>query len=77
MKRKMLTLFKLNSEQIKWFTVKKVKKCLDISKKELRETVRGLPLLYDKSNKGFKQQDVVKNTCNGVARALDFVRNGN
>ena len=34
-------------------------------------------VLYDKSNKGFKQQDVVKNTCNAVARALDFVRNGN
>ena len=57
--------------------MKKVKKCLHISKKELTETVRGLPVLYDKSNKGFKQQDVVKNTCNAVARALDFVRNGN
>ena len=54
-----------------------MKKCLDIPRKELTETVRGLPVLHDKSNKGFKQQDVVKNTCNGVARALDFVRNGN
>ena len=28
---------------------------------ELSETVRGFPVLYDKSHKGFKEKDAVKN----------------
>ena len=31
--------------------------------KKLSETVRGFPVLYDKSHKGFKEKDAVKNAC--------------
>ena len=43
---------------------------LDISREEeLSETVRSFPVLYDKSHKGFKEKDAVKNAWirrNGV-----------
>ena len=35
---------------------------LDVWKQEeLLETVRGFPVLYDKSHKGFKEKDALKN----------------
>ena len=39
---------------------------------ELKETVRSFPVLYDKSHKGFKEKDAVKNAWNGVATAEEF-----
>ena len=34
-------------------------------------------MLYDKALEGFKERDAVKNVWYGVARALEFVPNGN
>ena len=40
---------------------------------ELSETVRSFPVLYDKSHKGFKEKDAVKNAWDGVVTALKFI----
>ena len=50
---------------------------LDLSRKEeLSEAVgncRKLPVLYDKSHKRLKEKVAMKNACNGVATALEFI----
>lgn len=51
---------------------------LDVWKQEeLLETVRGFPVLYDKSHKGFKEKDAVKNASDGAPRGLTFLLNNN
>ena len=40
---------------------------------ELSETVRSFLVLYDKSHKGFKEGDAVKNAWDGVIKALEFI----
>ena len=51
---------------------------LDISRQEeLSETVRSFPVLYDKSHKRFKEKDAMKNACDGVATALEFIKTRN
>lgn len=45
---------------------------LDISKKE---TVGGFLVWYDQGHERFKENDAVKNVCDGVTRALEFVQN--
>ena len=44
---------------------------------EMPETVRGFPVLCDKSRKGFKEKDAMKNAWDGVVRALEFIQTGN
>ena len=46
----------------------------DIREEELSETVKSFPVLYDKSNKGFKEKHAVKNAWDGVATALQFMQ---
>ena len=41
----------------------------------LSEKVKQFPVLYDKTVKGYKEKDVVKNAWNKVAESLDFVEN--
>ena len=41
----------------------------------LSEKVKQFPVLYDKTVKGYKKKDVVKNAWNKVAESLDFVEN--
>ena len=51
---------------------------LDISRdEELPETVRSFPIWYDRSHKGFKEKDAVKNAWDGVATALKFIQTAN
>ena len=51
---------------------------LDISRKEeLSETVRSFPVFYDKSHKGFKEKNAIKNACDGVATAFEFIKTPN
>ena len=55
-----------------------VKVSLDISRKEeLSETVRSFPVFYDKSHKGFKEKNAIKNACDGVATAFEFIKTPN
>ena len=42
----------------------------------LAESVRVFPVLYDKSEKGYKEEDVVSNVQGKVAEKLDFMENG-
>ena len=42
----------------------------------LAESVRIFPVLYDKSEKGYKEKDVVSNAWGKVAEKLDFIENG-
>ena len=42
----------------------------------LGETVMRFPVLYDKSEKGYKEKDVVVNAWRRVAEQLDFIKNG-
>ena len=50
---------------------------LDISRKEeLVKTVRSFPVCT-KFHKRFREKDAVKNACNGVATALEFIKTGN
>ena len=44
---------------------------------ELSETVRSFPVLYEKSYKGNKEKDAMKNAWDAVATALEFIPNGN
>ena len=46
-----------------------------VDKEKLSETVRNFPVLYDKSKKGYKDRDAVKNAWTEVARSLDFIEN--
>ena len=41
----------------------------------LSEKVKQFPVLYDKTVKGYKEKDVVKNAWDKVAESLDFVEN--
>ena len=51
---------------------------LDISREEEPwETDRSSPGLQDKSHKGFKEKDVVKNAWDAVATTLEFIQTGN
>ena len=43
----------------------------------LAEKVQGFPVLYDERVKGFKENDVVQNAWEKVAKSLDFEENGN
>ena len=53
------------------------KASLDISRKEeLVKTVRSFPVCT-KFHKRFREKDAVKNACNGVATALEFIKTGN
>ena len=47
------------------------------TEEELSETVRSFPVLYDKSYKGNKEKDVMKNAWDAVAAALEFIPTGN
>ena len=47
------------------------------SEEELSETVRGFPVLYDKSRKWFKEIDASKNAWDGVVTALEFTQTSN
>ena len=52
-------------------------KFLNISEEEkLCEVVRDYPILYDKSQKGYKERDAVENAWNEVSSLLDFVQSG-
>ena len=42
----------------------------------LSESVRFFPCLYDKSDKGYKERDVVENAWNKVAEMVEFVEDG-
>ena len=54
------------------------KKVINIAEEEiLAETVKGYPCLFDKTDKGYKEKDVVINAWSEVAKQLDFVENGN
>lgn len=44
---------------------------LDISKKE---TVGGFLVWYDQGHERFKENDAVKNVCDGVTRALELFK---
>ena len=44
---------------------------------ELSETIRGFPVLYDKSRKWFKEIDASKNAWDGVVTALEFTQTSN
>ena len=44
---------------------------------ELSETVRSFPVLYDKSHKGFKEKDAMKNAWDAVVTALEYIPIGN
>ena len=46
---------------------------LDLFRKDCRNC-RKLPVLYDKSHKGFKEKDAMKNACDGVATALEIIK---
>ena len=46
-----------------------------LEEKQLSETVRNFPVLYDRSKKGFMVRDAVKNAWTEVARSLDFIEN--
>ena len=47
---------------------------LDISRdEELSKTVKSFPVLYDKSQKGFKEKDSVKNAWDRVATAFESI----
>ena len=46
-----------------------------VEEEKLSETVRNFPVLYDKSKKGYKERDAVKNAWTEVARSLDFIEN--
>ena len=51
---------------------------LDISREEeLQETDRSSPGSQNKSHKGFKEKDVVKNAWDAVATKLEFIQTGN
>ena len=41
----------------------------------LSEKVKQFPVLYDKTVKGYKEKDVLKNAWDKVAESLDFVEN--
>ena len=41
----------------------------------LAEKVKQFPVLYDKTVKGYKEKDIVKNAWDNVAESLDFVEN--
>lgn len=47
-----------------------------LEEENLSEAVRNFPVLYDKSHKGYKERDAVRNAWNEVAASLDFVANG-
>ena len=47
------------------------------TEEELSETVRGFPVLCDKSRKWFKEKDAMKNAWYGVVTALEFIQTGN
>ena len=42
----------------------------------LSEVVRNYPILYDKTQKGYKERDAVENAWNEVSTLLDFVQSG-
>ena len=44
---------------------------------ELSETVRSFPVLYEKSYKGNKEKDAMKNAWDAVATALEFIPTSN
>ena len=47
------------------------KKCLSLQEEELlSEEVRFFPYLYDKTQKSYKEKDVVRNAWNSVAETL-------
>ena len=46
-----------------------------LEEKKLSETVRYIPVLNDRSKKGFKERDAVTNAWTEVARSLDFIEN--
>ena len=45
--------------------------------KNAAEKVKDSPVLYDKRVKGFKEKDAILNTCEKIAKSLDFAENGN
>ena len=53
------------------------KKILSLQEDELlSEEVRSFPCVYDKSQKGYKEKDVVRNAWSKVAEKLDFIEDG-
>ena len=42
----------------------------------LAHVVKGIPVLYDKTSRGYKEKDVVINAWKKVAERLDFIENG-
>ena len=53
------------------------KKCLSLQEEELlSEEVQFFPCLYDRTQKSYKEKDVVRNAWNSVAEKLEFIENG-
>ena len=47
-----------------------------LQEENLAEYVKKYPCLFDKTDKGFKEKDVVNNAWDEIATNLDFVENG-
>ena len=48
-----------------------------LEKKNCGKLIRSFPVLYGKSHKGFKEKDAMKNACDGVTAALEFIKTRN
>lgn len=47
-----------------------------LEEEKLTEKIKDYPILYDKSQKGYKERDAVNNAWRDVADGLDFIDSG-